>query len=119
MRVRAMFLVLGLWLCRSTVAQDIPKAEVFAGYSYLNVDGNPRQSANGWEVSASGNLNRWLAIETDVSGYYKSFDFAGATVLRFQEYGLAAGPRFNFRPVFVHALAGAAFEHTNFLGSTE
>jgi hypothetical protein len=59
----------------SVYAQDTPKIDVFGGYSYLNVDTNgtngliPRQSANGWEASVSGNFNRRFALEGDVSGY--------------------------------------------------
>ena len=54
----------------------MPKAEVFAGYSYLNIDTNKltsRQSTNGWGTSVSANFNKWLAAEFDLSGYYKSY----------------------------------------------
>jgi hypothetical protein len=56
--------LLEIALCHPVVAQNLPSAEVFGGYSYLNVDVQsgttpspgftpiPRQSANGWEAAA-------------------------------------------------------------------
>jgi hypothetical protein len=60
--------------------------------------------ANGWEASLSGNANRWFAIEGDASGYYKSSILGFAVSVT--DYSFAAGPRFNFKPFFVHALLG-------------
>src|ERR1700691_3659321 len=51
------------------------RADLFAGYSYVNIDTNgltSRQNANGWEAAVSGNFNKWFAVEGDVSGYYKN-----------------------------------------------
>jgi hypothetical protein len=112
-------------LCRScilcivvsglAVAQDYPKAEVYGGYSYVNIDTNKltsRQSANGWEVSGSGNFTKWLAVEADVSGYYKTYTAnlqslgLGIVDVKVTDYSYAAGPRINFRPLFIHALVG-------------
>jgi hypothetical protein len=98
-------------------AQEIPKVEIFGGYSYLNLDVNdlgPRESANGWEASVAGNLNRWFAIEGSVSGYYKTYTVdlnfitpgLGTFDIKARDYSYVAGPRFNLRPVFVHALVG-------------
>jgi hypothetical protein len=94
-----------------TFGQD-SRADLFGGYSYLNIDTNglsSRQSANGWEVSVSGNFNKWFAVEDIVSGYYKSYvvNLAGSTVdLKVSDYIYAAGPRINLKPVFIHALFG-------------
>jgi opacity protein-like surface antigen len=93
---------------RLAVAQDYPKAEVFGGYSFLSVgDKNlkDRQSLNGWEASASVNLTKLFALEGDVSGHYKSQTVAGISGT-ITDYTYAGGPRFNFKPVFVHALVG-------------
>jgi hypothetical protein len=69
-------------------------------------------------MSVSGNFNKWFAVEGDVSGYYKTFAVAGVPTnscvyfgvcgasLKTTDYAYAAGPRINFRPVFIHALFG-------------
>ena len=96
----------------------IPSAEIFVGYSYLNFNAGlttSRQRANGWEASVSGNLNRWFALELDVSGYYKNYSYYTGnafelpnviTIAYYRDYSYLAGPRFNYGPVFVHALFG-------------
>ncbi len=91
----------------STSRAEFQRAEVVGGYSYLNVDTNgltSRQSMNGWESSVSINILKNLAVESDVSGYYKN-DVLGSGV-NVRDYAVAGGPRFNFRPVFFHALLG-------------
>jgi len=101
-------------------AQGAPRAEVFAGYSYLNADTNgltARQGFNGWEVAGSGNIDRWFAIEADGAGYYKRYSvpltgvvnaLSGYTTLNasVSDYSFLGGPRFNYKPVFIHALFG-------------
>jgi hypothetical protein len=100
------------WSFLSSIAftQDYPRAELFAGYSYLNVDtdGGPRQNVNGIELAASGNFNNWFGLETDVSSYYKSFAGGAASVTTIS---YMAGPRFDFSkngktPFFFHTLLG-------------
>ena len=104
-----------LCLCGSAFAQDTPSVEIFGGYSYLNLDTNnlsPRQSANGWEASASGNINRWLAVEGDFAGYYKTYGVdltsfgLGTFNVNVHDYSFLGGPRINVRPVFFHVLVG-------------
>lgn len=86
------------------IAQD-SRADLFGGYSYGSIDTNgltkSRQSINGWESSISGNFNKWFAAEADVAGYYKTYSGVSVT-----DYAYGAGPRFNFKPIFVHALIG-------------
>lgn len=96
----------------------VPAAEIFVGYSYLNFNAGlttSRQSANGWDASVSGNFNRWFALELDVSGYYKNYSYYTGnalglpnviTISYYRDYSYLAGPRFNYGPVFVHALFG-------------
>ena len=86
------------------------RADLFGGYSYLNVDTNgltSRQNLNGWEASVSGNFNKRFAAEADVSGYYKNYNITGVNV-GVHDYFYVAGPRINFKPLFVHALIGGA-----------
>ncbi len=86
---------------------EIYRAEIFGGYSYLNVDTNgatSRQSLNGWESSATVNVNKLFGVEGDFSGYYKT-NILGSGIGA-HDYILAGGPRISFRPVFFHALVG-------------
>ena len=96
------------------------KADLFGGYSYLNIDTNgltSRQNANGWETSLSGNFNKWFAVEGAVSGYYKNYDILGFNV-SVQDYSYVAGPRLNFKPLFVHALLGGDHLSAGALGAS-
>jgi len=96
--------LLCLFVSAFAFGQD-SRADLFGGYSYGSIDTNgltkSRQSINGWESSISGNFNRWFAAEADVAGYYKNYSGVSVT-----DYSYGAGPRFNFKPVFVHALIG-------------
>ena len=94
-------------------ARYVRSTEVFAGYSYLNVDQNgltSRQSFNGWETGVAVEVNRWLDGEGSVGGYYKSYSYNlgvfGNIKVKVQDYSFMGGPRINFRPAFVHALVG-------------
>jgi hypothetical protein len=91
------------------------RADLFGGYSYINIDTNglsSRQSANGWEASVSGNFNKWFGVEVAGSGYYKSYSVnlqnlgLGIVDVKVTDYSYAAGPRINLRPIFIHALFG-------------
>lgn len=96
-------------------AQETPKVDVFAGYSYVNVDTNgltSRLNANGWDASVSGNLNHWFAVEGDFGGYYWTYQSVD-----FHDYSFLGGPRVNFGPAFVHALIGA--DHGSALGFSQ
>ncbi len=107
MRQICVFLLFCVAASSFALGQD-SRADLFGGYSYANIDTNgltSRQSANGWEASISGNFNKWFAAEADVSGYYKTYDVEGVSVA-VRDYSYVAGPRFNFKPLFVHALIG-------------
>jgi hypothetical protein len=106
--VRHELLAIFCFVCLSASAQDLPKVDIFGGYSFLNVGENnlsSRQSLNGWEASASGNLTKWFAIEGDVSGHYKT-ESANGISATISDYTFAGGPRFNFKPLFAHVLVG-------------
>jgi hypothetical protein len=76
-------------LCNLAVfAQEAPKAEIFAGFSYGNYEllpGSPsysnpdetifgsssaRLGLLGWNGTVAVNMNRWFSFATDFSGYY-------------------------------------------------
>jgi len=108
-------------VCSFGLAQD-SRADLFGGYSYLNIDTNgltsSRQNGNGWESSISGNFNKWFAAEASVNGYYKAYSVLGAN-LAVSDYSYAAGPRFNFKPIFIHALLGGDHLSAQALGISE
>lgn len=62
-------------------AQGTPKAEIFAGYSFVSAQfpfstdpaaGETRGSMNGWNLSAAVNPSRWFSVVGDFGGYYNS-----------------------------------------------
>lgn len=82
-------------------AQDGPKAEIFAGYSYGNYELIPgsssvridttavsgatsaRLSMNGWNGSVAVNMKRWFSFVTDFSGYYSGSSASTTTTETF------------------------------------
>ena len=109
----------------------IPAAEVFFGISYLNFSTNgladSRKGAAGWDASVSSNFNQWFALELNVSGHYKNYSYYNGdvselprffTVSYYRDYSYLAGPRFNYGPVFVHALFGGDHLSGSALGTS-
>ena len=79
-------------------AQDPPKAEVFGGFSVLDVEST---TPVGWQASVAGNINPRIGIVGDFGGQYKD----GASV-----HSYLGGLRFNHRAdkmtPFAHGLLG-------------
>ena len=97
-----------LLLAISAFAQDAPKAEFSAGYSYLRLGGSGGTNQNGGSFSMAGNLTRWFGIVGDAGFYHSSFLGAGLNTTTFM-----AGPRFSARSnsratPFVQLLVGGA-----------
>ena len=102
----------------TVAAQDRPRLEVFGGYSYLNADTQGtlgRVSAHGWEVAVTPRINRWLGVEADFSGHYKTqkvVDILGlSTTSRGRDYSFLFGPKFSYHQErkispFVYGLIG-------------
>jgi len=92
--MRRIILLTGLILITATVsrAQDTPRAEVSASYSYLRFGVSNGVNQNGGSISVAGYFNHWLGIAADVGGYHKSQ--GGAT---FNTYTYMGGPRFSYR----------------------
>lgn len=106
---KAALIGLAMALCLPVAGQEVPKAEIFGGYSFLSVSNknlSDRQSLNGWEAAASVNITKLFAIEGDVSGHYKSVTVQGITGTA-SDYTYAGGPQINFKPLFAHVLVGA------------
>ena len=95
-------------------AQDFPKAEVFGGFSVLNVRLDNRETFPGWQASLAVNPSKVVGLVADFSGNYKTVTDVerGVTVNhKVKLHGYMFGPRFNARKekatVFAHALFGA------------
>jgi len=85
----------------AVLAQDTPKAEIFAGYSYGNYEmisgassitasattisraPSARLGLSGWNGSIAANMNRWFSFATDISGYYSGSSTSTTTTETF------------------------------------
>jgi hypothetical protein len=85
----------------TVLAQDVPKAEIFAGYSYGNYEmiagassissaattissaPSARLGLSGWNASVAANMNRWFSFATDFSGYYSGSSASNTTTETF------------------------------------
>jgi opacity protein-like surface antigen len=92
----------------TALAQDVPKTEVFGGYSWAG--GN----FHGWNASVTGNVNNWLGIVGDFSGHYGS-EVDGVIRINKDAHSFLFGPRLSHRgkrlTPFTYALFGATRFH--------
>lgn len=108
--------MLVLALSFAAMAQDLPKAEVFGGYSYYRANlGNTGTSTthvnlNGWNGALTGYFSKAVGITADFSGHYGKPDVGGFK-LNTKVYNYMFGPTIAARgekaTVFAHALFGA------------
>lgn len=96
-----------LFFASCAFAQDVPKVELFGGYSYMNV--NPTGSTfsintSGWEGAVNYNFNSRLGIVGDISGHYCC---SGQSIHNFM-----VGPQISYRAekytAFFHVLGGGS-----------
>src|SRR5215469_12623300 len=101
-------------------AQEIetsaPKAEIFGGYQYTRFDGG--MNANGWDTSATANLNHWFGIGGDFSGAYNS-----QSGVSLNTYTYTFGPVVSYRhnekvTPFAHFLLGGFHSSASAAGIT-
>jgi opacity protein-like surface antigen len=114
------FLAISFFGLSSLATAQIPKGNIFVGYSYGSADLNhsDRSNLNGWEGSLEGKIFPFVGIVADLNGLYGSNNFPSSTTtfhVNAHEYNYLFGPRVSFsvgkiRP-FAHALFGAA--HVN------
>ena len=99
-----------LSLASPAFSQDTPKAEVFAGYSYIRSGG---ANFNGWNAAVQGNFNHWFSLVGDFSGHY----YPPANV---HLYTYTFGPQASYRTdkitVFGRVLFGGAKAGVGFGG---
>ena len=134
--MRNSLLVVALLLALPVIASaqdEVPKVEIFGGYSYLRLDNATGISSqqttsttttttpttamadrnlNGFEVSVTNNLNSWLGIEASFSSHFTDTVLNGTTLDR-DAYIVTAGPRLSLRRFerftpFLHIMAGMA-----------
>lgn len=130
--MRKTLCIVGLALAVRAVssAQDVPRVEVFGGYSYgairayladESLPGGgpgvvfPRFGSNGWTGSAAVNATPWFGVIADVSGLSATpTRMIGGTPVNIdmQEHSYLFGPRFSYRrgrwTLFAHGLIGEA-----------
>jgi len=127
MRRMATFAVVLLVCSVSAKAQSsYPKAELFGGYSYLNVEGEntlgvDRQSLHGVGFSVAGNLSKSFGIAGDFSYNVKNNIEVGPFNVDLNAFYFLFGPRFSWRTgskatPFVHALVGGVRSKTHLTG---
>ena len=96
-------------------AQEVPKVEVFGGYSWAG--GN----FHGWNTSVTSNVNDWFGLVADFSGHYGS-EQEGPVRIDQNAHSFLFGPRISRRgkrlTPFGYALFGATrfHESASFLG---
>jgi hypothetical protein len=83
---------------------NAPKVEFFGGYQYTRFDGGT--NANGWNMAANSNFNKWLGIAGDFSGAYTT-----QSGVSFNNYTYTFGPVVSYRhnekvTPFAHFLIG-------------
>lgn len=90
---RLIWATLALLLAGSaSFAQDAPKVEVSAGYSFLYIIKGFTIATNGGSGSVAFNATNWLGIVGDYGAYHGS---PGGQSLNIQTYTF--GPRFSYR----------------------
>ena len=59
----------------SVLAQEIPRAEVFGGYSFIRPGSllDRSQVRHGWNASLTIPVRKWLGITSDFDGFYKEY----------------------------------------------
>ena len=75
---KVLVVIAGLLALTGLAGAQVPKGNLFFGYSYASADigaGN-RTNLNGWNGSLEGKLFPFVGIVADVSGHYGSQDFA-------------------------------------------
>ena len=109
MLIKAFCLVsLVFLILQPAMAQEVPKAELFGGYSWAG--GN----FHGWNASVTGNITKRFGVVADFSGHYGS-ELDGSLTVQEDAHSFLFGPRFTFRSKrlspFVYALFGATRFH--------
>jgi opacity protein-like surface antigen len=99
-------------------AQELPRTEIFGGYSYMRLDqdGQTDQDLNGFNTSFTYNFNSFLGATAEFSAFFGTTQMATTTgmltTVDQDNYFYLFGPKFTFRgnerfTPFAHVLLGA------------
>ena len=120
---RITVIALTIFTFTTLATAQIPKGNVFFGYSYLRADltSNTHSNLNGWNGSLEGKFLPWIGIVADLSGHYGSAQFPGTCPVipgpcsltgDAKMYSFVFGPRVSVSvgkiTPFAHALFGAS-----------
>jgi hypothetical protein len=129
------FIVPVMFLFAGLATAQIPRGNVFFGYSYYNTDLSSidRANSNGWEASLEGKIVPFVGIVADFDSHYGSQNFAcslppnsllacSSVNASFTERNFLFGPRVSvsvakFRPFAEALFGGAHVSATNGVGS--
>jgi opacity protein-like surface antigen len=103
-------LIVLLCFSAAAMAQEFPKGEFSAGFSYARINaggGAPGINLSGWYASLAGNFNKWFGVVGEFSGHYGK-----ALNIGTDAHTYLFGPQISFRQKekvtpFVRALFGA------------
>jgi opacity protein-like surface antigen len=118
MRKTFFFVVLVLAVSLNCAASDVPKAEIFGGYSFLHTNTGitgisdlASLNSNGWDAAITGNFNQFLGVTAEANGEYKSENVAGASG-KIHLHSFLFGPTLSLRAPkvkpFAHVLFGVS-----------
>jgi hypothetical protein len=74
MRAVAIVFCISIFGVSPLFAADTPRFELGAGYTFMRDTDRGESFPAGWAVSASGNVNSWLGVVTEVGGSHRSCD---------------------------------------------
>jgi opacity protein-like surface antigen len=92
----------------ASAQEEVPKAEVFGGYSWAGGD------FHGWNASVTGNVNRWFGLTADLGGHYSDGEPAEVVRERQRAHSVMFGPRFSLRRKHATPFAYALFGGVRF-----
>jgi hypothetical protein len=116
---RITVIALTIFTFTTLATAQIPRGNVFFGYSYLRTDlpSGTHNNLNGWNGSLEGKFLPWIGVVVDLSGHYGSAQFpivcgSCSPTLDAKMYSVVLGPRVSVSvgkiTPFAHALFGAS-----------
>lgn len=123
--------VLLILMSRQAVGQDVPKYELFGGYSYYRLHKSTfydplGNNSSGWNGAATLNVTSWLGLVADVGAHYSpqetTSDRERSVTSSLDTYRVFFGPRFTLRGnnklvPFIQPLAGVAHSKRDAFGT--